>query len=160
HMINDDIIWSCPSSLRLNTRGLPATIHMDKKAYTRGPSGPPSGPLTPGDVLDVSHADARHRLRSPPLAASHHSCGLTPPPAAARVAHETITPRAASRRGQSALRPWPASAAATAWRSPCHWSGQVQPEAPASSHAAGKNCDRRGRAPVVAARRPPPCTAW
>src|SRR6516162_467681 len=80
---------SCPSSLRLNTRGLPDDHHKGKKAYPRGPSGPPSGPLTPGDVLDVSHADARHRLRSPPLAASYHSCGLTPPLAAARVVHET-----------------------------------------------------------------------
>src|SRR5262249_17293491 len=133
---------------------------MDKKAYTRGPSGPPSGPLTPGDVLDASHADARHRLGSPPLAASHHSCGLTPPPAAARVAHETTTRRATSRHGRSAPPPWRASAAATAWRSPYRWSEQAQPEAHARSHAAGKNGDRRGTAPVGAARRPPPCTAW
>src|SRR5262249_11985422 len=67
---------------------------------------------------------------------------------------------ATPRHGRSAPPPWRASAAATAWRSRCHWSVEAQPEAHASSHAAGKNCDRRGTAPVAAACRPPPCTAW
>src|SRR5256885_1589101 len=42
---------SCPSSLRVNTRGLPGDRHKGKKAYKRGPSLPLSGPLTPGDAL-------------------------------------------------------------------------------------------------------------
>src|SRR6266568_7120322 len=64
-----------------------------------------------------------HRLcRPPPLAAFHHACVLTDPPAAARVAHETTTLRATSRHGPSVLPPWPASGAATVWRSPSHGS--------------------------------------
>ena len=58
---------SCPSSLRVNTRGLPGDHHKGTKAYTRGPSGPLSGPRTPGDVLDASHADARRRSGPLPL---------------------------------------------------------------------------------------------
>ena len=44
----------------------------------RGLSWPHRGPLTPGDAFDAGRADARRRLESSPLAASHHSCGLTP----------------------------------------------------------------------------------
>src|SRR5262249_20903632 len=41
---------------------------------------------------------------------------------------ETGAPRAASRHGRSAPPPWPASAAATAWRSHCRWSVAAPPD--------------------------------
>src|SRR5215510_3625211 len=66
---------SCPSSVRVNTRGLPGDRHKGKNAEMRGLSWPLSGPLTPGDAFDAGRADARCRLRSSPLAASHHACG-------------------------------------------------------------------------------------
>jgi hypothetical protein len=58
---------SCSSSLRVNTRGLPGGHYKAKKFYQRGPSGSPSGPLTPGDGLDASHADARRHSGPLPL---------------------------------------------------------------------------------------------
>src|SRR6185436_765274 len=58
---------SCSSSLRVNTRGLPSGHYKAKKFYQRGPSGSPSGPLTPGDGLDASHADARRHSGPLPL---------------------------------------------------------------------------------------------
>src|SRR5215471_9863637 len=47
---------SCPSSVRVNIRGLPGDRHQNKKAWTRGPSWPPSRPLPPGDTLDAGRA--------------------------------------------------------------------------------------------------------
>ena len=62
---------SCPSSVRVNTRGRPGDRHKDPKAETRGAARPPSGPLSPGDALDTDRADACRRRRLPPRAASH-----------------------------------------------------------------------------------------
>ena len=56
---------SCPSSVRVNTRGLPGDRHRIKKAWTSGSSWPPSGPLSPRDALDAGRVDARRLLRSP-----------------------------------------------------------------------------------------------
>jgi hypothetical protein len=64
---------SCPSSVRVNTRGLPGGRHKVKKFYTRESSWYPSGPRTPGDPLDAGRADARRLRRLPPRAASHPS---------------------------------------------------------------------------------------
>jgi hypothetical protein len=64
--------WSCPSSLRLNTRGLPGERHHGKTALPIGPLWPLSGPFTPGDALETSRVDARRLLRLPPPVASHH----------------------------------------------------------------------------------------
>src|SRR5919109_1383309 len=110
-----------------------------------------SSPLSPGDALDASRVDAHRLLRPPLLAADHHHCLLTPSLAAAMAVRGTAGPLSRSTRDRSALSPSRVSAAATAWRSPCHGSGQAQPEAPARSHAADKRCDRRGTAPVAAA---------
>src|SRR6516225_2536455 len=71
-------VWSCTCFLRINTPGSSVDRQRTKKVYTRGPSWPPSGPLTPGDALTAGRADARRRLRSPPLAASHHPAGSHP----------------------------------------------------------------------------------
>jgi hypothetical protein len=67
-------------------------------------------------------------------------CVLIPALAAAMAARGRAALLASSRHGPSAPRPWPASVAATSWRSLYHSSAQAQPEAYASSHAAGKNC--------------------
>src|SRR5207253_3302923 len=45
--------------------------HKGKKAWPRGLSWPPSGPLTPSDALDAGRVDARRPVRSPSRAASH-----------------------------------------------------------------------------------------
>jgi 2Fe-2S iron-sulfur cluster protein len=63
---------SCPSSLRLNTRGLPGERHHGKTALPIGPLWPLSGPFTPGDALETSRVDARRLLRLPPHVACHH----------------------------------------------------------------------------------------
>ena len=125
--------------LRINLPGSPVDRHKGKKSYTRGLSWPPSGPLTLVTPSKPSRADARRPLRPPPLAASHHHCLLTPPLAAATAARGTAAPRAASRRDPSAPPPWPASAAASAWPSPCRWSARAAAAAGASWHAAGRN---------------------
>jgi hypothetical protein len=65
-------IRSCPSSVRVNIRGLPGHRHKGKKAETRGLLWPPSGPLSPGDALDAGHAPTRRLLRPLPRAASYH----------------------------------------------------------------------------------------
>src|SRR5467141_3860858 len=44
-------VWSCPCSLRLNTRGLPGDRHRSKKASTIGPTWRHSGPLHRDDAL-------------------------------------------------------------------------------------------------------------
>src|SRR2546428_7599940 len=112
----------CTCPLRINIAGSPVDRHRGKKAWTRGLAWYPSGPFTPGDALTAGRVGAHRLCRPPPRAASHHSCVLTLPPAAARVAHETITLRATSRHGPSVPPPWPASRAATVWRSPSHGS--------------------------------------
>src|SRR2546426_4319943 len=89
----------CTCPLRINIAGSPVDRHRGKKAWTRGLAWYPSGPFTPGDALTASRVGAHRLCRPPPRAASHHSCVLTLPPAAARVAHETITLRATSRHG-------------------------------------------------------------
>src|SRR4029453_7440673 len=99
----------------------------------------PSGPLSPGDALEVSRVDAPRRLRLAPLAASHHHGWLTPPRAAARVARGTGAPHAASRRDRSGPRPSLACQAATAWPSPGRGEGQGGARAGVSWHAGGKN---------------------
>ena len=58
------VSW-CPSSLRLNTRGLPGERHRGKTALPIGPSWPPSSPLTPGDALDAGRVGIRHLCRPP-----------------------------------------------------------------------------------------------
>src|SRR4029450_9001473 len=96
-----------------------------------------------------------HRLcRPPPRAASHHSCGLTLPPAAARVAHETTTLRATCRHGPPAPLPWPASRVATVWRSPSHWSAEAVATARVGWHGASRNYNRHGTTPTADVRRP------
>src|SRR6266446_6260404 len=105
--------------LRLNTRGLPSDRHKGKKAYIRGPSWHPSGPLISGDALDAGRAGTRRRLRSPPVAVSHHHGVLIPPLAAATAARGTGAPHAGSTPDPSTRLPSPAYRAATAWLNPC-----------------------------------------
>src|SRR5712691_3047312 len=57
----------------------PSTVTGGKKAYRRGLSWHPSGPLSPGEALDAGHTDTRRHLRLSSLAASHpprlvHTC--------------------------------------------------------------------------------------
>ena len=70
---------SCTCALRINPPGSPVDYHRGKKAYKRGLSWPPSGPLSPGEALDAGHTDTRRHLRLSSLAASHpprlvHTC--------------------------------------------------------------------------------------
>jgi hypothetical protein len=141
---NECTIRSCPSSVRVNTRGLPSDHHKSKKAWTRGSSGHLRGPLSPGDALTAGRVGAHRLCRPPPRAASHHSCVLTLPPAAARGAHETTTLRATSRHGPSVPPPWPASRAATVWRSPSHWSAEAVATARGGWHGASRNYNITG----------------
>src|SRR5215468_2317442 len=62
---------SCTCALRINPPGSPVDHHRGKKAYKRGLSGPPSGPLSPGEALDAGPTDTRRHLRLSSLAASH-----------------------------------------------------------------------------------------
>jgi hypothetical protein len=130
---------SCPSSLRLNTRGLHGDRHRSKKASTIGPTWRHSGPLHRDDALDAGRADTRRLLRPPSLAPSHHHSVLTDPLAGATAARERVVPLSRSRRDRSGPRPSPASEAATAWPSPCH--GWVPAAAEAAGHwrEAGRN---------------------
>jgi hypothetical protein len=74
HIIDEMLdVGPCTCTLRINTTGSPLDRHKDKKAWTRGRSWPPSGPLTPGDALDAGRVDAR----PPPQAPS--SGGFLPP---------------------------------------------------------------------------------
>src|SRR5262245_14431800 len=43
--------WSCPCSLRLNTRGRPSDRHWGNKVYSIAPSWHLRGPLPSGDAL-------------------------------------------------------------------------------------------------------------
>src|SRR5713226_3412609 len=132
-------IGSCTCPLRINTTGSPTDRHRDKKVYKRGLSWPPSGPLSPGDALDAGRVGTRRHLRPPPVAVSHHHGWLTPPLAAATVAPETATPPAASRRDRSVQRPWRASAAASAWLSPCRASAPAGAEGGVRWRAVSRN---------------------
>ena len=96
---------SCTCTLRRNTPGSPVDCHRSKKAETSGLSWPPSGPLSPGAALAASRGDAPRRLRPPPLAASRHHGGLTPPLAAATGARGTGALLAAATRAQSTRQP-------------------------------------------------------
>src|SRR5262252_7797722 len=136
--------WPCTCRLRINIVGSPVDLHRRKMAYPRVLSWPPSGPLTSGDALDASRVGAHRLCRPPPLAAFHHSCVLTLPPAAARVAHETTTLRAMSRHGPSVPPPWPASRAATVWRSPCHWSAEAVATVRVCWREANRSCSTCG----------------
>ncbi len=110
---------SCPSSVRLNTRGLPGHGHRGKKALPIGPSWRHSGSLSRDTTLDAGRVDAPRRLKPSPLTASPSHSMLTPLLAAAMVARETAAPRAASRRDPSGRRLWRMSVAASAWPSLC-----------------------------------------
>src|SRR5215831_9910207 len=103
----------------------------------RGLSWPPSGSLTPGDALEAGRVDAPRWLRPLPLAASYHHGLLTDLRAAARATRGRAAPRAASTHDPSVPPPWRASAAATAWSSPCRWWAQAEATAPISWHGAG-----------------------
>src|SRR5262249_52438369 len=70
------------------------------------------------------------------------TCLLTDPRAEAMAARGRAAPRTASTHDRSVQPPSPVYTAATAWRSPSRWSVEAPPEAHASSHAAGKNCDK------------------
>jgi hypothetical protein len=83
-------------------------------------------PLNRVDILEAGRANARRWLRRPPFAVPHHHFLLTDPLVVATAARETATPRAGSRRDPSGPRPWRASAAASAWPSPCHASAPAE----------------------------------
>jgi hypothetical protein len=83
----------CPSSVRVDTRGLPADFHKGKKAWKRELSWHHSGSLPPGDALEAGCANARCLLRRPPFAVPHHHGVLTAPLAGATAARETAASR-------------------------------------------------------------------
>src|SRR5262244_1264720 len=112
---------SCPCSLRINSIGSPIDHYRTKKVYTRGLAWPHDGSLNRGDALEVSRVDARRLLRPPSHAAFHHHGVLTPPPAVATVAPDTVTPLSASRHDRSGPQPSPGCTAATAWLSRSRW---------------------------------------
>src|SRR4029453_16070623 len=113
--------------MRINIAGSPVPRHRSKKASTRGLSWPPSSPFTPGDALKAGRADT---LTPRPLTATRRSlpCSLflTPALVVATAGRERAAPRPAPRRGPSVPRPWRASAAASAWPSPCRASAQAE----------------------------------
>src|SRR5262249_61326669 len=98
----------------VNTSDSPVDRYRDKKVWTKGLSGHPSGPLTPGDALDAGRADTRRPLRPPPLTAAHHRGVLTPLLAGATAGRERALPRPPSRHGPRGLRPLRACKAGTA----------------------------------------------
>jgi hypothetical protein len=110
---------SCPSSVRVNTRGLPSECHKGKKAHKRGPSLPLSGPLIPGDALDAGRVDARRLLRPPHRVASHHSLAHTP----TGWGHGGTRKSSTSRSVQT----WSVSPAAMAGVQGRHWVAEPQP---------------------------------
>ena len=60
------LLWGpCTCTMRINPPGSPVDCHRGKKAYTKGLSGPPSGPLPPRDALEASRVDAPRPLRPP-----------------------------------------------------------------------------------------------
>src|SRR5713101_7671330 len=112
--------------MRINIAGSPVDRHRGKKASTRGLSGPPSGPVTPGDALKAGRADTPTPRQ---LTATRRSlpCALflTPALVVATAARGTAAPRAASRRDPSDQQPSRAYEVATAWPSPSPWSAQA-----------------------------------
>src|SRR5207245_9838501 len=152
---------SCTCPLRINTAGTPVGHHRVKKFYMRGLSWPPSGPFTPGAALKAGRADTPipHQLtatrRSLPCALF-----LTPALVAATAARETAAPPAASRRDPSVPRPWQASAAASAWPSPCRASAPAGAEVGVSWREVSRNYSTYDTRPVAAGYRPRPYRAW
>src|SRR5215831_10324933 len=108
----------------------------------RGLSWPHRGPLPPWQYPYSRPCGHTWPTRPPARAVSHHRGLLIPPPAVARVAHETTTLRATSRHGPSVPPPWPASRAATVWRSPSHWSAETVATARGGWHGASRNYHR------------------
>jgi hypothetical protein len=100
---------------RLTRRPSQGQKGLDERA-----SWPPSGPFTPGDALPAGRADTPTPRQ---LTATRRSlpCALflTPALVVATAARGRAAPRAASRRDPSVQRPSRASAAASAWPSPC-----------------------------------------
>ena len=112
----------------------------------------------------VSEARGHGGRARPPLpgrarAVSHHRGLLIPPPAGARVAHETTTLRATSRHGRSAPPPWRAYRAAPASRSRRRWCARAAATAGVGWHGANRSYSRHDRRLPAAATRPRPCTA-
>jgi hypothetical protein len=135
-------------------------LSQEQKGLDERASWPPSGPLTPGDALEASRVDARRLLRSPPLAASHPHGVLTPPRAGATAAPERAAPRAGSRHGRSVQRPWRASAAASAWPSPCRVSAQAGAGVGVHWREVSRNYSTRDTRPAAGVCRLHPCRAW
>src|SRR5215813_2574177 len=90
-------------------------------------------------------------VNTPAHAVSRSSApqSVTVPETAAMAARDRATPREASTPDWSIPLPSLACRTATAWLSPSHWSAQAQPEAHATRHVKGKNCDTRGTAPIA-----------
>jgi len=142
---------SCPSSLRLNTRGLPGDRYRGTKAPTIGPLWCPSGPLHGDDALEAGRAGTRRHLRSPPVAVSHRYGVLIPPLAGAMAARATAASRVASRPGRAAPPPWPASRAATASPSRSRRWARAVAGGDVSSRGASRNCKSSATRPPAAA---------
>src|SRR5262249_12802963 len=106
----------------------------------------PCGPDRTHTCLTLSHD---HRTRQL----------FTRPEAAATVAPERGELLEATTHDPSIRPPSLASTAATAWLSPCRWSGWVRPTAGASLHGATRSCGRRGTPPGNAVSCPRPGTA-
>src|SRR5207253_2175985 len=85
---------------------------------------------------------------------------LTPALVVATAARERATPHAASRRDPSGQRPWRASAAASAWPSPCRVSAQAGAEVGVSWREVSRNYSIRDTSPAAGASPPRACTAW
>jgi hypothetical protein len=153
-------VGPCTCTLRLNTTSSLVDRHRGTKAWTRGLSCHPSGPLTPVDALEAGRADARRLLGPPHLAAPHEHCLLTPPLAAATAARERAGLLANSRHGPSTPPPSWACTAATAWPTLCHgWAGAAA-AAGARRREGGRNCNTHGTRRAAAARRPRPCRVY
>ena len=151
---------SCPCRLRINLPDSPVTRRRGKKAYERGLSWPPSGPLSPGDALATSRVNASHPLRSPPVVVSHHHGVLIPPLAGATAARGTGAPHGGSRHGRSAPPPWPASGTATAWpRRGRGWAREAV-RAGGSCYEASRSCRSSGTKTADGTSRPHPCITY
>src|SRR5262249_22586818 len=81
---------------------------------------------------------------------------LTPPAAAATVARDSPTPRAATTHGRSTQPPSRAYTAATPWPIPSRWWAKVRRALGANWHGATQSYDTLGRAPAAGASRPRP----
>ena len=152
-------VGPCTCTLRLNTTSSLVDRHRGKKAWTRGLSCHPSGPLTPMDALEAGRADARRLLGPPHLAAPHEPCLLTPPLAAATAARERAGLLANSRHGPSTPPPSRACTAATAWSSRSRGWTRAGAGAGIRSRGANRSCSNNGRRPPAVVTRLRPCTA-